>query len=374
MEKKGNRLSPIPYIRHNKGRTMALIISLSAFALLIYALSCFVALFYEPAENCVLGLFEKISIASIRVNVGDYETNDEWDEKAKKVCAETAEDLKKITGNDDILVVRRRYFYINLPAGQTGTEMIFFENKEDMDRYSDLVGAKIVEGRMPEAPGELVVSTKVYQNRGEDLLSNISEGYKIVGKIDADYYVFYGYPIQSENNYCFMIFNKTKDEDDKALIEEAGYEVGGFTNYKSVHENLENEREVFGNIKMVFTLVSTILLSICIVVVLSLHIRDRHEEWCLFNSIGFSVSEIYILAMKELIISFSGALAVGSIMSTIAILIFKIVVCDPLGISARFFRPDDIFRVILSFFVIFALCQIPLFLQLRKITTVDDIE
>jgi len=132
--------------------------------------------------------------------------------------------------------------------------------------------------------------------------------------------------------------------------------------------------ETLEDIKILITAISGTLLGICVLVVLSIHIRDRHEEWCLFNSIGFSSFEIYILAVKELLISFGGAVLIGCILSGLAVLGLGKFLIEPMGLYVPFIRPLDAQKVILMLIAIFGLCQIPLFLQIRTINTVDQIE
>ena len=132
--------------------------------------------------------------------------------------------------------------------------------------------------------------------------------------------------------------------------------------------------EDLNNIKVIFTAVAGSLLSICVLVVLGLHIRDRHEEWCLYNSIGFSVGEIYIMALKELLISFALAIAFGALATGVLIGCLKVFLVDPMGLPLNPVRPGDMKMVGIMLITVFALCQIPVFWQMRTITTVDEIE
>ena len=47
---------------------------------------------------------------------------------------------------------------------------------------------------------------------------------------------------------------------------------------------------------------------------------------------------------------------------------------DPMGLYVPLIRPGDEQKVLLMLIAIFGLCQIPLFLQIRAINTVDQIE
>ena len=109
-------------------------------------------------------------------------------------------------------------------------------------------------------------------------------------------------------------------------------------------------------------------------VVLSMHIRDRHDEWCLMSSIGFSTSDVFVMAIKEMLICFLSAVAIGAIISTITVVILNAVMVEPLGLTVNSIRFQDMGIISVAILGIYGLCQIPLILAMRRIQTVDEIE
>ena len=374
MSSKRAKLSPLPYIKHNKRRTSALVISLSMFAMMIYTLGYLLGCVIEPFETNMYGVKAKMTLFCGRVDIGEYETTEEWNELVTPVMEDQRDRAKEVLGTDDVFVVRLGNVKLNTIFGEASTVVFYFDTEEEMNRYADHVGAHLVSGRMPENPGEIVVDTMAYKNAGEGLLSTLGEGHTIVGQVECPYYALFGYPLEIENNLSILALHDSADADVAKKLEAAGWDLVYYNDYESSSEQYCEMIETLEDIKILITAISGTLLGICVLVVLSIHIRDRHEEWCLFNSIGFSSFEIYILAVKELLISFGGAVLIGCILSGLAVLGLGKFLIEPMGLYVPFIRPLDAQKVILMLIAIFGLCQIPLFLQIRTINTVDQIE
>ncbi len=368
------RLSPFPYINHNKRRTGALVISLSMFAMMIYTLGYLLGCVMEPFENNMYGSYAKKTIFSASVDPGEYETTEEWNEKITPLIEEQRDRAREDLGTDDVFVVRVGNAKLKSIFGEAYTSVYYFDNGEDMQRFSDHMGAVLVSGRMPENPGEIVVDTMAYKNSGEELLSMLGDGHTIVGQVECPYYVLFGYPLKIENNINLIALHDDKDAGIIRKLEDKGWDLVYSQDYDSSFEQFHEMTDTLENIKIMITAISGGLLGICVLVVLSIHIRDRHEEWCLFNSIGFSSFEIYIMALKELLICFAAALFIGGILSAAAVLGMDKFLIDPMGLYVPLIRPGDEQKVLLMLIAIFGLCQIPLFLQIRAINTVDQIE
>ena len=61
-----------------------------------------------------------------------------------------------------------------------------------------------------------------------------------------------------------------------------------------------------------------ILLLISLTVVYTTYLRDRHNEWCLYCSIGYSRGNIYCAVMRELLFTFGSAFILGGVISILA--------------------------------------------------------
>ncbi|MBO4241988.1 MAG: hypothetical protein J5883_01765 [Clostridiales bacterium] len=374
MKKEGSKLSPLPYLKHNRRRAASLIVSLGVFAMMIYALGYLLASTAEPFEQIVDGGYKRYTLFYRDIEIGEYETNEEWYEMARPAMDEECGEARADSGNDDIYVVRVGSAPINSVIGSSGVKVFYFDTQDEVERFGDHMGATLVSGRMPEAPGELLVDTNAYKNNGEHLLDYLSGSYKIVGQVESPYYLIYGIPMTIENNLMLMAFHEDESYSIKDILEDKGWSIDYLDDYKYESDASKDVIEDLNNIKVIFTAVAGSLLSICVLVVLGLHIRDRHEEWCLYNSIGFSVGEIYIMALKELLISFALAIAFGALVTGVLIGCLKAFLVDPMGLPLNPARPGDMKMVGIMLITVFALCQIPVFWQMRTITTVDEIE
>ena len=391
MNKKGkSKLSPWPYVRNNKRRMAALILSLAAFAVMIYMVCYCIDASCKPFYEVCLNKYDHVNEIAInygdRINekiqgekeqsngkMSDEEYNRRFWEEVYKEFAKDKEKLKSIDHVDEVLMFKCGYVSYRSIAGNFGQMAYLFENTDDIKTYMNYLDLKLVEGRMPEKRGEIVVDKKIAKNQGDELLYKLAEGYEVVGYTDTDDYTCFGYAMEDENN-GWELFLTDKRVSLKSDIEKLGYSVVGSNDYNSYEKELDIAIGSLSDVKYVFTIVTNIVLSLCIIVVLSFHISDRHSEWCLISSIGFSKIEVYVMAFKELLIGFVIALIVGVLSGIGCACYMDQALMAELGIKIKIFSVDAIVLIISMYLLMLALCQIPLFININKITTIDEIE
>ncbi|MBO4637582.1 MAG: ABC transporter permease [Clostridiales bacterium] len=373
MKEKRTKLSPIPYLKNNKARTSVLVISLALFIFMTYVLGYLLGAITEPFNMVILGRFDRMTLATDEIDVGDYETAEEWDALIKPLMEQQRDGYREVLSNDNVFVVKLGFIKIRSIMGEASTMLFLFENTNDMEAYADFFDAKLVSGRMPQKAGEIVVDRLCLANNGDGINDGLGDSYTIVGEVDTSSYMAFGFPVDAENNYYEMILHE-EGEDVVSKLQAAGYSVDYYQNL-SFRQNLyDNELGSLDGIKTLVSSVAAVLLGICLTVILSLHIRDRHEEWCLMNSIGFSVGEIYSMALRELLICFGGAFILGIAASLLGVFLLKIFMIDPQGLVVRVIRPEDMLFAAVLLCGLTGICQIPIFIQMRTITTVDEIE
>lgn len=391
MKKNGkSKLSPWPYVRNNKRRMASLILSLAAFAVMIYMVCYCIDASCKPFYEVCLNKYDHLNEIAInygdRINekiqkekeqsngkMSDKEYNRRFWEEAYKEFAKDKEKLKKLDHVDDVLMYKNGYVNYQSIAGNYGHVVYLFESIDDIKTYMNHTDLKIIKGRMPEKRGEIVVDKKIAKNQGDHLLDKLAEGYEVVGYTDTDDYACFGYAVEDENNGWELVLTD-KRVSVKSDIEKLGFSVLYAYDYDSAEKDLDTAIGSLENVKYVFTIVTNIVLSLCIIVVLSFHISDRHNEWCLISSIGFSKIEVYVMAFKELLIGFVIALIVGLVSGIGCAYYMDRTVMENLGISIDLFSVDAIVLIISMYILMLALCQIPLFVNLNKITTIDEIE
>ena len=380
MNKTRSKLSPWPYLKNNRVRSTVLIISLAMFMVMIYMMNYIVGGTTEPFEKCDVEAMERIRIISsfLNMNGEDYETDEEYLTEAWRRATELGKDLESEEDVERVVPFAWQYTMLNSFIGQWSVNCYLFQAPEDCQTFLTHMGAKLVSGRMPEKPGEILVEQRLIDNHRNDnnLLQNMGSSYEVVGIVTSDYYLSFGMAMPGENDVNLLAMCKKDSQVDlRPAVESRGYKVNYYVDKAKAHDDLI--RGMGGSLDMVqtiFTGVSGGLLLICVAVVLALHIMDRHNEWCLLNSIGFSTGEIYKMALQEILICIGIALVVGGILSYGSCFLMEKLMYNPIGITIRLFRPDAIPRVLCVFAVLFGIAQIPLFSGMRKIQTIDAIE
>ena len=375
MENKGRAtLSAMPYIKGNKKRIRALIISLSMFVVLSYGVSYILACCMEPFMQACSEPYRDMLLTSPHVVIDEYETVDEWSELATKEVLKCAEEIEKVPGIIGTLLFREGRVRMKSVVGETTLPCFLMDNKEDIKTLFDYKGAKLISGRMPEAPGEILVDEKLWKNMGDRVLEYMSDRYSIVGQCESDYYLAMGMALSSENDINIIVFHPDDGKDYGQMIKDAGIELFYVTDYESQYKGIMEDVGSLSSVERLIQLACGIMLTICLLVVLSLHIMDRHEEWCLMNSIGFSSGEIYAMALRELLFCFIMALCIGAVFSVAEGIAFDKLLCAPIGVHIDLFRKSTIPVVFGVMIAIYGCAQIPLFVNIRRVCTVDAIE
>ena len=161
MSREKTGLSPLPYIKNNKRRILALVISISLFGTMLYVLGYFLGTFQEPYGEPVEKMYDHVAL--FYEDVARYVPEDyvedpdlSFDEKILPLIEKEAEEVSGDIG-EEVLVVRRGVFKIESTVGMQSVPLYYFQTPEDVKRFYDKCDMELVEGRMPQNPGELVV-------------------------------------------------------------------------------------------------------------------------------------------------------------------------------------------------------------------------
>ncbi|MBO4928209.1 MAG: ABC transporter permease [Clostridiales bacterium] len=378
--KSRSRLSPWPYLRNNRVRSTVLVISLAMFMVMIYVMNYIVGGTTEPFEKCDVAAFERMRILDTVIFEGDeeFESDEAFLDEAWRRIGEVAKEMETEDEVIRALPFAWQATTLNSFIGQMGVNCYLFQNSKDCEDFLTHMEAKLISGRMPEAPGEVLMEKRLMDNHKNDntLLRNMGSEYHVVGVISSDYYLSFGISIPGENDVNMMVLTpKGSDTDFRKVAEKHGFEVEYYVDREIAHKNLiKGMGGSLDTVQSIFTGVAGALLMICVSVVMALHIMDRHNEWCLLNSIGFGTGEIYLMALKEILICILIALVFGGILSLSGCFLLEKLLYNPIGITIRMFRPDAIPRILIVFAALLGISQIPLFNGMRKIQTIDAIE
>lgn len=372
------KLSPWPYIRNNRVRSTVLIISLAVFIVLIYLLNFLIGAITEPFYKCDVEPYSKMQllVPELDIRQDEYTTLEEYRTIAWQKLEEQCEMVKGTDGILDAKTAARQYVSLQSIVGMTYPECWLFEDTSDCEDYMNYMGARLLTGRMPQKPGEILVDEKLMKNNtfSGSLTETLGTNYQIVGQVESDYYLAFGITQPAENNLWEIVFVEERNVDIKAIYEQKGVKVR--TIYNQPLAEIDHQISIgdLDTVQTLFTVVSGVLLLICVAVVMSLHIMDRHNEWCLLNSIGFSTSEIYLMALKEMLVCMGIAICVGTVLTFGLTVLVNMFLFIPIGFSVHLWRPDAIPRIIAVMLALIGIIQIPIFVGMRRIQTIDAIE
>ena len=383
------KLSAMNYIKNNRRRTAVLIVALSLCFVLTYLTQFLLSTTEETfraicAENTRKIQYINLAGSSLGLDVSlDLEelmplyvqANQELGKRL-----ETHPEVKKVIYSQIL------YEYIMPAIGQMTVELPLVE-QEEVSVLLEHMGAVLAEGRMPEVPGEMVLDQASMKNNGYALDGYFNEdsmgtSYKIVGVLDYDGYFGCGIAYEmgsAASGYNMLIVLSEEIEDMSALLLEEGIEVrdtyDNIFDYKKGMELLQTGViDVIGNSTRFIYVGVILLLSIALIIVYTMYLRDRHEEWCLYSSIGYARRTVYFSILRELLFTFVAALAIGSVVILGGEVLLDTVMIQPSGLRCRYFSPSALGEILCTYVMIFGILQIPVRYALHKICTVDVLE
>ena len=381
---KEQKLSPMRYIRNNKRRVSVLIVSLCLCLTIIYVANFLIMstdatarkLFLAPMERmCAIGFsYENLGIT-------DEDLNEENLPKLiEKINQKQIEYAKKLDGAENVVkAIPYAPANVNIkpPIAMLGYNIPLIE-PEYADALLEHMGAKLIEGRLPEKPNEIVLDKASMLNNGFVVGGKKGEKYTITGILDCDLY--FGYGIRSEQRYVglYILTDKRVDDAEK-YFEVLGLEFEKDYDYVEDYSFWMDEYDKYiksqlvDATKYIYTGIFVILF-ISLFVVYTTYLRDRHNEWCLYCSIGYSRKSIYFSIMGELLFTFITAIVIGLVITGAMVVSLDMIMMKPKGISCQYFYPDKIAEILCAFVLFFGMLQIPIRYALYKIRTIDAME
>lgn len=381
------KLSALRYIKNNKRRCAVLIVSLGLCFVMTYLTQFLLSTTEESFRPLLLENTRKLqfielagSSYGIDVNNTDKEElNQLWDEKNKELA-------KKLETHKGI----KKTYYAQVlwatiaPAVGNMTYEIPLVEKEEVPVILKHFGAILSEGRLPEHPGEIVLDKATMKNQGFTLNDNFDEtnygkNFKIVGIIDCSSYFGCGIPSDKSSQPNRIIILSQNIDDISTHLKQEGIEVRD--NYDTIIDYSWGEEffhkdviTVLGTSSLYIYVGIIILLSVSLLIVYTMYLRDRINEWCLYYSIGYSKTAIYFSIMRELLFTFAAALLIGTVLIGAAQLILYTIMIEPQGLKCKFIHLETIGQILCSYILILGILQIPVRFALFKIRTIDAME
>ena len=383
------KLSAMNYIKNNRRRTSVLIVALGLCFVLTYLTQFLLSTTEETFRSICVENTKKIQYINLAGSSLGLDITLDLEELLPlyvQANLDLGERLKGHEGVKEVIYGQILYEYIRPAVGRMTVELPFVK-AEELPGILEYMGAVLVEGRMPEAPGEMVLDQASMKNNGFVLNGyfdedNMGTSCKIVGVLDCDSYFGCGinYEMASATtDFNSLIVLSEGIEDLGALLLEEGIEVrdsyDNIFDYKKGMEFLQTDViDAIGNPSKFIYLGVMLLLSIALIIVYSMYLRDRHEEWCLYSSIGYARKTVYMAILRELLFTFAAALTIGGLIVFGVELLLDVVMIQPNGLKCRYFSPSALGEILCSYVLIFGILQLPVRYALHKIRTVDVLE
>lgn len=382
------KLSAMKYIKNNKRRTSVLIVSLCLCFVVTYLTNfllstnteSFRALFeYTPRHIQYLEIDEES--LGIDVTLNDLSNKELVTLYSERITALMA-GLREREEIKEVYYAECLYSAVYPLVGSMTFEVPLVE-KDDVPVILEHMEATLIEGRLPEHPGEIVLDSATIKNSDRYTLGGNfytdTDRFQIVGIIECDTYFGCGILRPDLQRHITMIVLSEGIADFTPVLIEEGVNVREnydvILDYKYCQKMYEEEVvTAISNSTNYVYLGITLLLFIALFIVYTTYLKDRQDEWCLYCSIGYSRKTIYFSILRELLFTFGAALLIGAVLIGISEVILYFTIVEPSGLKCRFFYPDVLFEILCTYVLLFGFLQLPVRLALWKIRTIDAIE
>ncbi len=383
-----SKLSAFKFVRNNKKQVWVMIVALSLTFMTMYIINflllttreSFKALFLEQPKRVA---YVDLSLKTMGIDKEAYETEEELYQKVEEVRTDIIKKLKGHEGIRDVIYTQCLYARYQGIIGDVGYDFPLF-TPDQIPSYLEHMDAALIEGRLPEGDGEILVDEKVLKNRDMKIGGYFNESsygqvFKVVGVLESDSLVCVGTPMGYTNSGWYMVVLCDEDNSDmtKVLqdikINPTEYDtIFDAVDWAKMYQELvvhTTDAALLG-----ILLVVMVFLTISIVVTYVSFMRSRVNEYCLYTSIGFSRKDIYEMMMKEIGLIFGLSILIGSVVAVGIMLFLGHFVLDNLGLFYHYFYPEQLLRILAAFLAVVGFLQLPVIVTIYNIKTIDRIE
>lgn len=383
-----SKLSALKFVRNNKKQVWVMIVALSLTFMTMYIVNflflttkeSFKALFLEQPKRVA---YLDITPGTMGVEKDNYASDDEYSVAIDKARDNMIADIKKHEGIRDAVLTQTIYASYQGIIGQVGYDFPLL-SKEQIPEFLNHMGAKLIEGRMPEGDGEILVDEKVLKNKKMEVGGYFNESsyghtFKVVGVLASDYMTCVGTPMGYTNSgwYIVVLCDEANADMTKVLkdigITPTEYDtMYDCVDWDDMYEELVTKQ--LDAALLAILIVVVIFLAISILVAYVSFMRSRVNEYCLYTSIGFGRKDVYGMIMREIVLIFGISIILGGIVTVIIMIYLGSFVLEPMGLIYKYFYPEHLLRILAAFVAIVGALQIPISVTINNIKTIDMIE
>lgn len=384
--KKG--ISAVKYIRNNKRTCFVLIIAFALTIMVMYVINFLLSATKESFKTIMLEMPKKVMYANLSdeaygINEEDFATHEEYVDKYQETVEETENKMRALDG---VKFVKRAQKIDTKYAGIIG--MVVYETplleKEEIKGYIDHFNAKLIDGKMPEEPGDILVDKNVFANRhyeigGYYMKEFYGETFKVCGVIESDYMICVGMPNGFTNSGWYTVIcidepiTQFKDIAEKLDLNISETEdIIDANDYRAFYDD-DVVKSIDSSMDIII-LVVMIFLAVSVIVAYVSFMRNRVSEYCLYSSIGYSKKSIYAMMMREMIIIFAAGIIIGAMIAGVIVIFLNKTAVEPMGLIGKLVDLNQISKIMTAVICIIGLLQIPAVMTINSIKTIDMIE
>ncbi len=373
-----SNLTALVYLSRNKRRVSVLIVAVSLFVTMQYLVAYLLISSTAPLFSSEVELTEKLQTVYMR-----YEPEVKNDDRFPEIVAEDFDAISSYLNQNDhvdyVIPIADTYVGLRSLTGSTGV-LVSLVSTEDRDIIMDYLDCSLISGELPDAPGEVILDRRTASNANLQIGDTFSsDTFTVTGIMEMSSYLGIGIPPEGLSKTAAIILSDGKGVDYNAILN--SNDDINLHGTVTINDNVsqpawyyEDVEGSLGNSSYFITLISGVIVGICLVIVLGMYMRDRHEEWCLLNSIGFSGKEIYSCAFRELLMTFALGTVIGTLLSAVGVFLMKNLMFEPEGLLTFTLMPDKMLSIFCVIVLMIGICQISIITALRRIRTIDVIE
>lgn len=313
----------------------------------------------------------------------DYASDDEYISAINKARNKVIADIKNHEGISDVMLTQVLNVHYQGIVGQVGCIFPLL-SKEQIPEYVNHMGAKLIEGRMPEGDGEILVDKKILKNQKMEIGGYCNESafgktFTVVGVIESEYMTCVGTPMGYTNSgWNIVVLCDEENADMTKVLHDIGITPSEYDIICDSVENANDYKEVvtdqLDTALLAILIVVIIFLAISILVAYISFMRSRVNEYCLYTSIGFGRKDVYGMILREILIIFGISIILGMVVTAIIMVSLGNYVLEPMGLLYKYFYPEHLLRILAAFAAIIGILQIPISVTINNIKTIDMIE
>ena len=394
------RLSAWFYLKNNKKRAAILILSFGLYFVLLYGVQFFLhpsvymyeAISVRGAERMQIGYLNGLEKLNETLKLGmDMSL---WEPEREATYEELVAEINKGTTAlkqvleeegtaDHVFICNNYHIRVKAFAGETSYNAPML-TKEELDILVNYLQLHIIEGRMPQKPGEFLMDANMAKNRGFKVGEKLyDEETTLVGVVEYDTYIAAGIDYENSEypDRCLYLLDDGTIPDMKAYFAKLGVEadinsqstVQIISDRVNMIKDVEETNNQMQTPLKVMTYSIAFILGLTVFFVYRLHVQDRYSEWCLYRSLGYSQKEVYALAFREFGICLGISVVIAGVI-TVALCVTVGAIMSSKGMLFEYILPSVLLQIVGIGTLLVGVLQIPVVIAMQKVKTIDAME